>query len=201
MQNIPKVFIFIGRSGCGKGTQADLLSEYLSGKEEKACKTLHIETGALLREFVKGDSYTQDLCRKAMSEGRLMPESVMVALWEKYLEDNFTGTENIIFDGCPRKLHEAQLLDSALKFYNFVRPTVIFLNVSREWSEKRLIGRARKDDTSEAIKKRLDWFETEVMATINYYKTNQDYNFLDINGEQSIDAVQNEILAKLGLNL
>jgi adenylate kinase len=150
---------------------------------------------------VKGESYTQKLCGKTMTEGTLMPEAVMVTLWQKYLEDNFTGTENIIFDGCPRKLHEAQLLDSALKFYNLKKPTIVYMNVSREWSQKRLIGRARKDDTPDAIDKRLNWFETEVMPTINYYQNNSDYQFLDVNGEQPIDDVQNEILAKLGLNL
>lgn len=201
MAHTPQVFIFIGRSGCGKGTQADLLMTHLCKLGDKTCKTLHIETGALLREFVKGDSYTQQLCRKSMDEGTLMPEAVMVALWEKYMEDNFTGTENVIFDGCPRKLHEAQLLDSALKFYNIKKPTVIYMNVSREWSEKRLAGRARKDDTADAIKRRLAWFETEVMPTINFYKGNPDYNFIDVNGEQPIEDVQNEILAKLGLNL
>ncbi len=196
----PKVFIFIGRSGCGKGTQADLLSDHLCDKGQSTCKTLHIETGELLRQFVQGEGYTQELCRKAMQEGTLMPEAVMVALWEKYLEDNFTGTENVIFDGCPRKLHEAQLLDSALRFYGFVNPTVIFLQVSREWSMKRLIARARKDDTPEAIERRLNWFDTEVMPTINYYKSNPDYNFVEVNGEQPIEDVKNELLAKLGLN-
>lgn len=199
--NIPKVFIFIGRSGCGKGTQADLLMTHLCKVGDKSCRTLHIETGALLREFVKGESYTQKLCLKNMNEGVLMPESVMVSLWENYLIENYSGTENIIFDGCPRKLHEAQLLDSALNFYQIKKPTVIYMNVSRDWSEKRLIGRARKDDTPEAVQKRLDWFETEVTKTIDFYRNNPFYNFLDINGEQPIEEVQNEILAKIAPSL
>lgn len=201
MQNNPKAFIFIGRSGCGKGTQADLLMTHLCGMGDKSCKTLHLETGAFLREFVKGNSYTQNLCRQGMDAGTLMPESVMVFLWQDYLVENFTGAENLIFDGCPRKLHEAQLLDSAFRFYNIQKPVVFSLNVSREWSEKRLEGRARKDDSPEAIARRLEWFETEVTKTINFYKTSDYYNFIDIDGEQPIDDVQNEILAKLGLNL
>ncbi len=198
--NKSKVFIFIGRSGCGKGTQADLLMEHLCQIEDKSCKTLHIETGALLREFVKGDSFTQILSKQTMDEGLLMPEAVMVYLWENYLIYNFSGKENVIFDGCPRKFHEAQLLDSALTFYKVEKPTVIYMNVSRTWSEKRLQGRARKDDTKEAIERRLAWFETEVMKTIEYYKTNPYYNFIDVNGEQPIEDVHNEILAKLELN-
>ena len=194
-----KAFIFIGRSGCGKGTQADLLVKHLCQVWDKTCRTLHIETGQLLRDFVLGESYTQSLCRIRMDNGVLMPEAVMVSLWENYLVKNFSGTENLIFDGCPRKLHEAQLLDSALRFYNFEKPVVIYVNVSRGWSEKRLAARARKDDTKEAIKNRLDWFDSEVMPTVNYYRENSNYNFVDINGEQPIDDVQNEILSKLTL--
>lgn len=192
-----KTFIFIGRSGCGKGTQADLLMTHLCEFKDKSCKTLHIETGALLREFAKGNSYTQKLCNEKMKVGGLMPEAVMVALWENHLIEHFSGQENLIFDGCPRKVHEAQLLDSALKFYKIEKPTVLYINVSRDWSEKRLLGRARKDDTPEAIQKRLDWFETEVVPTLNFFKNNSYYNFLDINGEQSIEDVQKEILAKI----
>ena len=198
---LPKVFIFIGRSGCGKGTQADLLMTHLCKVGDKLCKTLHIETGALLRDFVKGDTYTQKLCRQSMDGGGLMPEAVMVELWENYLINCYTGKENLVFDGCPRKLHEALLLESALKFYNVTKPTVICVNVSYSWSEKRLLGRARKDDTSDSIKKRLKWFETEVLPTINYFKSNGDYNFIEINGEQPIEDVHNELLSKLGMNL
>jgi adenylate kinase family enzyme len=81
------------------------------------------------------------------------------------------------------------------------KPNVVYVNVSKDWSEKRLQGRARKDDTPEAINRRLTWFETEVSKTIDFYRNNPYYNFIDINGEQPIEDVQNEILAKLGLNL
>jgi adenylate kinase len=199
--NTPKAFIILGRSGCGKGTQADLLIAHLRKAEGKINKTLHIESGALLRNFAKGDNYTQQKIKLALNEGILIPESIVVALWTDYLIANFTGTENLVFDGTPRKLHEAQLLDNALQFYGVERPAVLYVNVSKEWSEKRLQGRARKDDTPEAIAKRLTWFETEVTKTIDFYRNSPYYNFIDINGEQSIEDVQTEIISKLGLNL
>ena len=201
MLNKPKVFIFLGRSGCGKGTQADLLVQHFCKVGDKLCKTLHIESGALIREFSQGDSQTQKKTNFVMAEGLLIPEAVAVSLWMGYLNDNFTGVENLVFDGTPRKLHEAQLLDDILKFYEFEKPTVISVNVSRAWSEKRLMGRARKDDNPDSIKKRLEWYETDVVPTMDYYRGSPHYNFVDINGEQPIDDVQNEILAKLGLNL
>jgi adenylate kinase len=198
--NKPKAFIFIGRSGCGKGTQADLLMGHLCKIEDKICKTLRIESGTLLREFAQKEKYTHKKVKEVLLGGVLVPESMIVALWTDYLINNFNGTENLVFDGTPRKIREAQLLDDALHFYDIVRPTVIYMNVSRDWSEKRLQGRARKDDTKEAIERRLAWFETEVMKTIEYYKNNPYYNFIDVNGEQPIEDVHNEILAKLELN-
>jgi adenylate kinase len=200
-KNISKAFIFLGRSGCGKGTQADLLMTHLCRAGDKACQVLHIESGTLLREFAKGDNYTQKKIKKTLDDGILVPESIIVALWTDYLIAKYNGTENLVFDGTPRKLHEAQLLDNALQFYGVEKPNVICVNVSEEWSEKRLQGRARKDDTPEAIKRRLEWFETEVKRTIDFFHTNSYYNFIEINGEQPIEDVQNEILAKLGLNL
>jgi len=201
MQNNPKAFIFIGRSGCGKGTQADLLMTHLRNAEGTVSKTLHIESGALLRKFSQGCNFTQQKIKSVLDGGILVPESIIVSLWTDHIIANFTGTENMVFDGTPRKLHEAQLLDNALKFYGIEKPVVLNINVSKEWSEKRLQGRARKDDTPDAIARRLEWFETEVTKTINFYKTSDYYNFIDIDGEQPIDDVQNEILAKLGLNL
>ncbi len=200
-KNSPKAFIIIGRSGCGKGTQADLLMSHLCKMGDKTCKSLHVESGALLRNFAKGDNYTQQKIKSVLAGGVLVPESIIVALWTDYIIANFTGSENMVFDGTPRKLHEAQLLDNALQFYGVEKPAVLYVNVSKEWSEKRLQGRARKDDTADAIAKRLAWFESEVTKTIDFYRNSPYYNFIDINGEQPIDDVQNEILAKLGLNL
>ena len=199
-QNIPKAFIFLGRSGCGKGTQAKLLIDKLCKVGGKSCKTLHVESGTLIREFSKGDSYTQKHTKSVMDQGLLVPEAVIVSLWMNNLEKNFTGSENLVFDGTPRKLREAQLLDDTLKFYKIEKPTVICTNVSRDWSEKRLLGRARKDDNPESINKRLGWYDTEVVPVINFYKSNSYYKVLDINGEQPIEDVHKEILTKLGMN-
>lgn len=196
-----QAFIIIGRSGCGKGTQADLLIEHLQSIGDRKSKVLHIESGKLLRDFAIGDNFTQQKIKSVLAGGTLVPESVIVSLWTDYLINNYTGGENMVFDGTPRKLHEAQLLDNALKFYGVEKPVVIYMNVSEHWSRKRLEGRARKDDTPDAIKRRLEWFETEVTKTLDFYKNSSYYNFIDINGEQPISDVQNEILAKLGLNL
>jgi len=191
-----KAFILMGRSGSGKGTQTGLLVRYLCEKE-KLCRTLHIESGALVREFVREDGYTQKRTKSVMESGLLIPEAMTVSLWANYLTENFTGIESMVFDGTPRKLREAQLLDETFKFYSIKKPTLIYVNVGEKWAEDRLCGRARKDDTKEAVEKRMSWFESEVMPVINYYKENPDYNYVNINGEQTIEEVHKEIVKKI----
>lgn len=195
-----KAFIFIGRSGCGKGTQVELfkqkLSEIYSDK-----KTLHVETGVLFRQFLKVESYIQKLTKEIVETGGLMPEVMAVAMWSRYLLDNFTGQENLLFDGCPRKVQEAKYLDSALKFFKISKPVVIYMNVSREWATNRLTARGRKDDSPEGINSRMNWFDTDVLPVIEFYRNNNSYDFVEANGEQSIEEVQKEIISKLGLNL
>jgi len=76
---------------------------------------------------------------------------------------------------------------------------IIYVNVSDAWSIARLEGRGRADDKSLAeVKKRLAWFNTDVVPALDFYKNNPDYQYLDINGEQTIEQVQAEILTKLG---
>jgi adenylate kinase len=192
----PKVFIFMGRSGCGKGTQADFIVKHLC-EVEKFCKTLHVETGALLRVFIKGNTYTEKLTKKVVESGGLMPEAIVVGIWSNYLFSNFSGKENIVFDGCPRKLHEALLLDSALRFYGIDKPTVIYINVSEKWAEDRLTARARKDDSSEGIKKRMEWFGKEVVPTIDFFRNSPNFRFFEVNGEKTVEEVHQDIKAKV----
>ena len=192
----PEAFIFIGRSGAGKGTQAELLKEYLKKCD---CTILHIETGALLRELIKGQSYTEGLIRKTVNEGGLVPEPVAVNMWFSYLKETFTGKEDLLFDGSPRKIMEARLLDGMLTFYGFKHYKVIYLDVPTHESTKRLTTRGRKDDTTSGIENRMKWFESEVLPCVEFFKTCDNAQLLDINGHQSIEAVHAEIVSKIGL--
>ena len=47
--------IFIGRSGCGKGTQAELLQEYIKKLDQQRL-IFYIETGERFRQFIKEQS-------------------------------------------------------------------------------------------------------------------------------------------------
>ena len=196
----PQAFIFIGRSGCGKGTQVKLLMEFLA-KKDPSIQTLYIATGNELREFIKEPliTYTQKKCKELYDVGGLQPEFLAVGMWVNRFFRDFDGTQHAIMDGMPRKLHEAGVLHSCMDFYGFEKPWVINIDISKEESRKRLLSRKRFDDNEAEIKRRLDWYETDVVPTLGYYDGNPRYNFLRIPGERSIEEIHVDIVKKSGL--
>ncbi len=189
----PKTFIFIGRSGCGKGTQAELLIEYLK-KNDANTPVYYLETGQSFRNFIEGGSYSSELAKVIYDHGELQPEFLAVWAWSHLMIENLKGGEHLIVDGTPRKAHEAAVLDSAMKFYRREKPNLVYVNVSSDWSRERLLARGRSDDNRDDIDQRLKWFDTDVVPAINFFKNNGDYNFIEVNGEQSVDAVHEEII-------
>lgn len=190
-------FIFIGRSGCGKGTQADLLIEYIKKHDDSGRDIFYLETGKKFRELIKGDSYTSRLSAEIYKEAARQPDFLAVYIWSYVFVDNLNGDEHLFIDGTPRSLLETKILDTAMEFYKREDPVFIYMNVSREWSETRLRERGRLDDLKkEDIKKRLDWFDRDVMPAVEYAKESPVYRFVEINGEQTIEEVHEEIIKK-----
>jgi len=188
----PQSFVFIGRSGCGKGTQAKLLIDHLKMVDPtRTC--LYIQTGAEFREFIKGDSYTQEISKKIFQTGALVPEFLAVYFWANKIIKNFTSKEHLVCDGMPRKYHEAAVLESLFDFYDMKRPHIMYLNVSESWAKGRLMERHRIDDTRQEIENRLAWFNTNVLPTVEYYRKNSLYAFHDIDAERSIAEIHVEI--------
>jgi adenylate kinase len=194
----PQTFIFFGPSGCGKGTQAKLLQEELK-KKDPGRNIIYIETGQKFREIAKGNSFTANKIKEITEKGALAPVFLPIWIWTGYLVENLTGDEHIFFDGISRRLVEANVLDSALKFYDRKNLTVISFEVSDEWATKLMKGRGRADDTDEEIKKRLSWYKENTVPAIEYFKNDPDYKFISINGEQTIEEVHQEVMKKVGL--
>ncbi len=188
--------IFIGRSGCGKGTQVDLWKNRIARLDEKRRQILYVETGEHFRRFIRGESFSSKLSKKAYESDDRQPDFLACWMWASVLLKELDNDMHLIFDGAPRALSEAEVMTSALTFYKREKPTVIYLNVSREWSEKRLLARGRRDDLNlSKIDKRLDWFDRDVMPAVEYFKNNPYYRFFDVNGEQPIEKVHAEIIA------
>lgn len=185
-------FVFIGRSGCGKGTQAELLKAFLASRN--IAPVLYIETGNLFREFIQGETFSQRRSKDLYERSVRQPDFLACHMWSHLLLSSFEEGMSVIFDGTPRSLPEAQVLVSSFTFFSFSKVFVINLDVSREWSEKRLRERGRFDDQgSDKITKRLDWYDMDVLPAVSFFEKSLGENFVRINGEQSIELVEKEI--------
>jgi adenylate kinase family enzyme len=194
----PQTFIFFGRSGSGKGTQAKLLIDYLKEKDANR-KVIYIETGSRLREFAHEVGLSAEMTREVMSKGGLLPSFIPIWIWTNVFVRNLTGNEHLILDGLSRRPYEAPILDDALKFYKREQPIVFSIDVSRDWAREHLLHRGRSDDNKIDIEARFDWFEENVMPTVEFFRKNPYYRVLEINGEQAIEDVHKEVVAKIGL--
>jgi adenylate kinase family enzyme len=128
-----------------------------------------------------------------------MPEFMPIWIWTEYLVRHVSGEEHLILDGVSRRLPEAPILDSAIKFFQRKDPVVISIELSDEKSRERLKGRGRYDDNNLDIDRRISWYHENTKPAIEFFKNNPAYKFLGINGEQSIEDVHHEILQKTGL--
>lgn len=191
-----QVFIFIGNSGCGKGTQAKLLREQI---EKTGGDVLRLELGGEFREFWQKSGYTAERSNSIAQDGNLQPEFLATHIWSKMLVDFYTPEKFVIADGVPRRIREAKVLDGALRFYGIEKPNIIYLNISREVAKERMLSRGRFDDSEEAIERRLDWFDQDVMRTIDFLKSDEYYNFLDIDANRTIEEIHQDIMSQIKL--
>ncbi|MDP2641066.1 MAG: nucleoside monophosphate kinase [Candidatus Yanofskybacteria bacterium] len=187
-----KIFAVLGKSGSGKGTQVERLA--------KRYNLRIISSGELLRARAKVDDFAGRQIKAVLDRGGLIPTPIIFHLWLHELETIQGNSDlgGIIFEGSPRKVYEAHLLDEALGFYGLAGDfKVLYLNLSDEEAIRRLLERERHDDTQEAIQERLRWYRQEVEPVVEYYR--KKGNLIEINGEQTMDEVEQEILQKLAL--
>jgi adenylate kinase len=187
-------YIFYGKAGSGKGTQALELKKHLEGQGRSV---IYIETGGLFRNFIASNqSFTAKRTAEIIDQGQLMPPFFPIYAWADELIKNFSGTEDIIMDGVARRLEEGKILDSALDFFQVENRFVFQIEISDQVAIDRLLarGQGRADDASiPNIQKRLDWYQENVMPVIEYFKTEDKFKFSEINGEVSIPEVFDQI--------
>ena len=189
--------IFIGRSGCGKGTQARLFMERITKRDHEKRKILYIESGERFRKFIRGPSFSAQLSNEIYKKDLRQPDFLAGLMWGEMLIDELAENMHLVFDGVARSEPEARMLTTALRFYGRERVTVVYIDVRRKWSEEKLLKRGRSDDINiEKIDKRLDWFDEDVLPAIKYFKSDPFYRLLTIDGEQKIEAVHRDIVAQ-----
>tara|TARA_B100000508_G_C11453546_1_gene275462 strand:- start:1011 stop:1685 length:675 start_codon:yes stop_codon:yes gene_type:complete len=188
--------ILLGPPGAGKGTQAQFLSERYDIPK--------IATGDMLRSAIKDGSQLGIAVNKAMNEGKLIADDVMIAIVQERIAKS-DCKNGFLLDGFPRTLVQAESLTKAgVKIDFVVEIRVIDEEIVRRLSGRRIhpgSGRVyhavysppkkpgfddetgelliqREDDHEETIRRRLSIYHKETEPVISYY---QDLAAQDVN--------------------
>ncbi len=157
--------VFIGPPGAGKGTQCKRLVELLGIPQ--------LSTGEMLREVKRQDNALARWVARHLDVGELAPDHLVMRIVAQRLTDA-DCEHGCLFDGFPRTIVQAQLLDEYLARTGRKLDMVLHLHVDPDQLTIRLLKRAeledRGDDDQETIKARLRVFETQTAPLLDYYR-------------------------------
>ncbi|MEM6654226.1 MAG: nucleoside monophosphate kinase [Planctomycetota bacterium] len=209
-----KKYIIMGPQGCGKGTQAKMLAEDFG--------LTHMSVGDIFRWNIQAHTKLAARIKRIMDDGQLVPDELVEEIIQRRL-DLHDWNHGFILDGFPRNANQASFF---LESYDIdaVIHIDVPAEVTRERALARrkcadcgvdynlmhhspqqegkcdICGGelvARKDDTEEALSKRLRDYETKTMPTIELFA--QKELVVHIDGAGSIDETQAAIRTKLRL--
>ena len=182
-----KYIVLMGAPGAGKGTQAKLLEETLNLPQ--------VSTGDLFRANLKQQTDLGKLAQSYMDKGELVPDEVTVAMVRERLAQADCA-DGAILDGFPRTAAQAEALDDLLSELKSKVNIAPYIKVEQEALVARLLKRAetegRADDNEETIRVRMRVYQEETAPLLDYYQAKG--LLVEINGEQSIEAVQDELV-------
>ncbi len=121
--------IMLGAPGTGKGTIGNELC--------KKYNLVHLATGDIFRDEIKRETELGKKANEYISKGELVPDEITIAMVEGKLD----RLENVLLDGFPRTIPQAEALDKYLKENNKEITAVINLKVPDEDIIKRTSSR------------------------------------------------------------
>ena len=204
--------IIFGPPGAGKGTQAQNLV--------KKFNLFQLSTGDLLRSEIKKKTEIGKKIEQIIAQGDFVTDDIVNELLKKFIT-NYNYRNRIIFDGYPRNIIQAKTLEVMLNSDNQSINFILFLKVTRETVEKRILGRIicekcnrtmneyfnkeeidkheceknylkkRKDDNKETIITRYDEYMKKTKPVLGFYSSRSYFHEMD--GNQKIQVITGKI--------
>jgi adenylate kinase len=204
--------ILFGPPGAGKGTQSQYLVENYN--------YIQISTGDLLRNEIKKNTNLGKEILAKIDVGDFVNNEIVNSLIDEIVS-NKNYHNKLIFDGYPRNISQAENLDNIMLKNNQTIGAIVYLDVTREIIEKRILGRIvcekcnvsmneyldneqiknhkcgkeylkkRKDDNSKTIMKRYDTFTKETNPLLDYYL--KKTTFYKVNASVKIEEISTKI--------
>ncbi len=181
-----KIISIYGLPGTGKGTQAELLA--------KKYGLYHFGMGNKLRAEIEADTELGKKIKIIVENGLLVPDEAIRAVLQNITKQ--AQETGVIFDGFPRMLPQAKILDEILAEANLELDFFILLKISAAEAKKRINKRLEKENRGDdqddtVINNRIAVFHQESVPLIAYYRAKG--KLIEIDGEKNIAEVFAEI--------
>lgn len=182
--------IIFGAPGSGKGTQSAFIKEHFNLE--------HISTGDMLRSEIKKGSETGKMAQGLISEGRLVPDELIIRMLDEHL-DSIGAKEGVIFDGFPRTVVQAEALEQMLSKRGQSVSALVDLEVDEQELVERIIERGkvsgRADDNEEAVQERLKVYHTQTEPVLEYFHKRD--KLVTVEGSGAIDEITKRIVSAI----
>ena len=206
--------ILLGAPGAGKGTQAELLVKQLGIPA--------ISTGNMLREAIANGTDLGKEAKKYMDEGNLVPDELILGIVAERVAQPDCAN-GFILDGVPRTLAQAEALEAkGVRIDHVVSIEIDDSVIEGRMTGRRVCGKCgasyhvvanppkvdgvcdscgselviRKDDKPETDRKRLEVYHATTEVLKDFY--GKLGRLCIVNGDQSIEGANEEILKAIG---
>ena len=167
--------VLFGKSGAGKGTQAEFLKEKY--------QLVHISTGDVFRYNLKNDTELGKQARVFMDAGDLVPDELTTKMLIDEVNKNLDA-KGILFDGYPRTISQAEALDAFLPTIGSQVTATVALEADDEVLVARLLERGKTsgrvdDQDEEKIRNRYQEYNEKTAPLMDYYKAQNKFHAVD----------------------
>lgn len=175
------MIVFFGPAGAGKSVQGQILAARQAWR--------WLSAGQILR-----DTHDQEIVQ-TMHEGKLVPHEAITRIMGDAIS-KAGDIDQIILDGFPRELAQAQWLIQSKTDHGRDIGLVVVLEVPREELLRRLSIRGRADDTPEAIDQRLHIYRQEMYPILGLF-SDDHIPVVHIDGVGTVGEIHDRVYAEL----